>query len=65
MLYKIQKWLHDKLGWGFRVRKEGYTFSPQREGGYRAYYECKFCGSELEQDSQGNWFHLTNLIERE
>lgn len=58
-MYKIQKWLHDKLGWGFRERAEGFSF--KKVGTFQSYYLCKFCGGTLAQDSQLNWFHLIEI----
>lgn len=48
---KIRKFLHDKLKWGYPAYKTASdSFQP--------IYVCKFCGKDLAQDSQGNWFHL-------
>lgn len=58
LILTIQKWLHDKLGWGFRMRKEGLSFRTSGDG-FQSTYMCKFCDGDLTQDSQGNWFHLS------
>jgi hypothetical protein len=61
MKNRIQKWLHDKLKWGFRKRLEGFTFNQTVSDSFQPLYECKFCDKELAQDSQGNWFHLVDF----
>lgn len=48
---KIQKWLHDWLGWGYPWPGGGTL--PLTE------YQCRFCDKIVRIDSQGNWFHLT------
>lgn len=57
---KIKKWLHDKLGWGFRGKY--INTSHDDIVGLYMIYKCRFCDKALEKDSQGNWFHLSTLI---
>ena len=54
MKKKIQKLLHDWLGWGFPTGYQlgGYGFQPTQF--------CKFCDYHLAQDSNGDWFHLSS-----
>ena len=52
IIQKIQKFLHDKLGWGFPNK----SISGD---GYQPTYSCRFCDEEIAKDSQGNWFHLS------
>lgn len=52
MINKIQKWLHDKLGWG-------YPTGILERNPIQDVSGCRFCQGRLTQDSQGNWFHLT------
>lgn len=51
---RIKKWFHDKLHWGYPrgFQTGGDSFQPT--------YTCRFCKGNLAQDSQGNWFHLSN-----
>ena len=50
---KIRKWLHDKLKWGYPAYRIGGTK-------FQTLYACRFCNKDLTQDSQGNWFHLSD-----
>lgn len=54
MKKKIQKLLHDWLGWGFPTgyQSGGDDFQPTQF--------CKFCDYRLAQDSNGDWFHLSS-----
>lgn len=46
------KWFyHDVLEWHMPTETEGNTFD-----GCSEHNHCKFCGKEIMQDSQGNWF---------
>ena len=46
------KWLfHNILGWHKPIKKK--TFS-----GIAIISKCKYCGKEIAQDSQGNWFEV-------
>jgi len=47
----IQKFLHDKLKWGYHKNIAEFD-------GFQNYSECKYCNGRLCLDSQGNWFHL-------
>lgn len=49
---RIQKWLHDKLGWAFLFPTTESDFNKR-------IHLCKFCDWRIEKDSQGNWFHLS------
>jgi hypothetical protein len=42
---------HDIMGWHMPKEDEANTFD-----GYSIHNHCKFCGEEIIQDSQGNWF---------
>lgn len=44
------KWFHDALGW------HQPDNSPQWSDGCSLHAKCKWCGMEIMQDSQGNWF---------
>lgn len=44
-----KRFFHDRLGWHMPNNKR--TFN-----GYNVCSECKYCGKEIMQDSQGNWF---------
>lgn len=50
---KTKKWLHDKIGWGFPQSRTGGDF-------YQPTYSCRFCDKELAQDSNLDWFHLSD-----
>jgi hypothetical protein len=57
---RIQKLLHDKLGWGIKGiiiagNDCGLDFFP-------AVYTCRFCNYKLMQDSSGSWFHLSEKL---
>ena len=43
-------WYHDVLGWHMPDDK------PQHHDGCSQHATCKYCGEEIIQDSQGNWF---------
>lgn len=43
--------LHNKLGWGYPSKQVGGD-------GFQPTYSCKYCKSELAQDSSGAYFHL-------
>jgi hypothetical protein len=46
----IGKWFyHDRLDWHMPNGKYGFT-------GVSLTSHCKYCGKEIMQDSQGNWF---------
>lgn len=46
----IGKWYyHDRLGW--HVPDDNYS-----SDGCSLYSKCKYCGKEIMQDSQWNWF---------
>lgn len=48
--YKALNWLcHDLMGW--HKPNGSYDFDGLSEHSY-----CRFCGQEIMQDSQGNWF---------
>ena len=47
-LFKI--WYHDFVGW--HLPKE----DDIKTDGFIVVSHCKFCGKEIMQDSQGNWF---------
>lgn len=48
--YKALNWFcHDILGW----HKPDHTYSFD---GVSDHSHCRFCGEEIMQDSQGNWF---------
>ena len=42
---------HDVCGWHTPTETEENTFD-----GCSKHNHCKFCGKEIMQDSQGNWF---------
>ncbi len=46
----FKKWFHDLMGW--HLPKEGDI----KTDGFIEVSHCKFCGKEIMQDSQGNWF---------
>ena len=49
--HRIQRFLHDKLGWGFPLERiGGDNFQPV--------YICRFCNRKIVRDSTGAWFHL-------
>lgn len=43
-------WYHDVLGW------HTPDDSPQYNDGCSQHATCKYCGKDIMQDSQGNWF---------
>ena len=43
-------WFHDVLGW------HQPDDSPQWSDGCSTHARCKWCGDDIMQDSQGNWF---------
>ena len=46
------KWLfHNLLGWHKPIKEK--TFK-----GINIISKCKYCGKEIAQDSQGNWFEV-------
>ena len=46
------RWLfHNLLGWHKPIKKK--TFK-----GINIISKCKYCGKEIAQDSQGNWFEV-------
>lgn len=50
-----KKWMHDQVGWGYPdgiAEKDPYGFQDS--------YKCKFCNDHLAQDSNGDYFHLSN-----
>ena len=48
---KIQKLLHDWLGWGYPIEEiDGDHF--------QSVFSCRFCPGHLTTDSNGDWFHL-------
>jgi hypothetical protein len=52
---KIQKgFFHDILGWGYSdgYQSGGDSFHPTTF--------CRFCDGRLAQDSNGDWFHLSD-----
>ncbi len=51
ILKKIQKLLHDFLGWG-------YPYGMKNLDSFQSSYNCKYCSKSICQDSQSNWFHL-------
>lgn len=40
---------HDVMGWHMPIEEVGYD-------GCSFISKCKYCGEEIMQDSQGNWF---------
>lgn len=42
---------HDVMEWHIPIETEESTFD-----GCSEHNHCKFCGKEIMQDSQGNWF---------
>jgi hypothetical protein len=42
---------HDLLGWHEPDKSAGETFD-----GCSVHAKCKYCGEDIMQDSQGNWF---------
>lgn len=50
---KIKRFFHNILGWGFPKEKVGGD-------GFQTNYSCQFCDYKITQDSQGNWFHLSD-----
>lgn len=46
-----KKFYHDVLNWHRPIETEENTFD-----GLSVHNHCKFCGEEIMQDSQGNWF---------
>ena len=46
-----KRFYHNVMGWHMPVETEENTFD-----GCSAHNHCKFCGKEIMQDSQGNWF---------
>lgn len=50
MLGRLRKWAHDHLGW------HAPDDSPRRFDGCSIHSTCRFCGKDVMQDSQGNWF---------
>lgn len=53
VLYEKFGWFkvfyHDVLGWHKPIDKEWFD-------GCNTHSHCKYCGKEIMQDSQGNWF---------
>lgn len=48
----IGKWLyHDIFGWHIPKEDEDNSFD-----GCSEHNHCKYCGKDIMQDSQGNWF---------
>lgn len=48
--YKAMSWFyHDILGWSKPDNSRYYD-------GCSVHSHCRFCGKEIMQDSQGNWF---------
>lgn len=47
----LQKFAHNKLGWGYPILAENSG------DGFQPVYKC-LCGVEVTQDSTGAWFHL-------
>lgn len=46
----FKKFYHDVMGW-HQPRSNAYEFD-----GLSFHGICKYCGKEIMQDSQGNWF---------
>lgn len=46
----LKSYYHDILGWH---RPDD---SPQQSDGCSIHSKCKYCGKDIMQDSQGNWF---------
>lgn len=46
----FKKFYHDVLGW------HQPNNSPQWSDGCSTHSVCKYCGKDIMQDSQGNWF---------
>lgn len=46
----FHRWYHDVLGW------HQPDNSPERFDGCSLHAKCKWCGKDIMQDSQGNWF---------
>lgn len=46
----LRFYYHDILGWHTPDN------SPQRFDGCSVHATCKYCGKDIMQDSQGNWF---------
>lgn len=54
---KIKKILHNLLKWGYPYPR-GTVGRCNLGDDFQPTYPCRFCGIEITQDSQGNWFHL-------
>lgn len=48
----FKSFFHDVLGW------HEPDDSPMWSDGCSTHSRCKYCGAEIMQDSQGNWFRL-------
>jgi hypothetical protein len=49
-IFKVmRKWAHDHLGWHAPDGTRGFD-------GCSIHSTCRFCGKDVMQDSQGNWF---------
>lgn len=46
----FKRWYHDVLGW-HRPDDSGQSYD-----GASFHAHCKYCGKEITQDSQGNWY---------
>ena len=46
----FRRFYHDLMGWHLPADE------PQGFDGCSFHAHCKFCGKEIMQDSQGNWF---------
>lgn len=46
----LKCWYHDILGW------HTPNDSPHYFDGCSEHATCKYCGKDIKQDSQGNWF---------
>ena len=47
----FNRFYHDVMGWHLPDQNK-----PEEFDGVNIHTHCKFCGKEIEQDSQGNWY---------
>jgi hypothetical protein len=52
ILKAIRKFTHDKLGWHLQPLQLGFD-------GCSLFGICPYCGKKVLQDSQGNWFMIS------
>lgn len=55
MLKKIRKFICEKLDWHKPLKGTIRPISPNK---HIMIAQCKYCGTKIMQDSQGNWFDI-------